>query len=407
VGPELVRQALAEADQTLKTRGRPWPRLALEALAIVVLATAWLAVYGQADAGAGFLGVTPVVLAKDGIPVQVNGERVYRIGESATWKQLTGSFLLAGWFKIPYSWTPWELDYRYLAPYSGDPGTSGSGGDSLPITPPTSTAFDRWMNDLVVASVHNAAPDEPCTAEWVRLCGQPLVDVVVWPAIPTSVGAEHVYRAADSAQFEKLGRSFLMGGVVGLDSFCDEPNGCPAVDGRGLSSTGAIDLNPGEIAVVRVHLDSDLKWACPLPAGRPECVLPLALDEVVGTYDPYSPPYAVAAPPAPTGPILQVGPDGIPIVVDGQPVFRRTSLPLLSEFLLGGKLVRDPSCPSAAASPVGVAQIPDCGVWTVDGVAIRVLVTIPESLDGRTVVVRVVRAGGSGELVLTDIVVGG
>jgi hypothetical protein len=61
---------------------------------------------------------------------------------------------------------------------------------------------------------------------------------------------------------------------------------------------------------------------------------------------------------------------------------------------------------SLSCTPAGMELITDCGVWAVDGVAIRVLVAIPESADGQTVVVRVVRTAVPGVLVMTDIVVG-
>jgi hypothetical protein len=274
-------------------------------------------------------------------------------------------------------------------------------------TPEGAAVLGPWVGFLVVVRTHNADPGAADCAS--HECRDKAIDEVVWPAIPTTVGDQRVYRAADSAQYEKLSGSFLVGGVIGSwDWSCLIPAGCFAIGGRPIyPPTVMTDLSPGEVGVLRVHLDPNLNVICNKTAAPADCLKPFTLDEVVGSYDPYSPPYAVAAPPAPTGPILQVGPDGIPLTVDGQPVFRRSNLPPLSEFLLGGKLARDPSCPSPVASPAGVAQIPDCAVWTVDSVAVRVLVTIPESVDGRTVVVRVVRAAGSGVLVMTDIVVGG
>ena len=417
MGPDSVLEPPAEADRNLMTRGRPWLRLALEALAIVVLATAWLAVYGQADAGAGYLGVPPVTLARDGIPIEVNGERVYRIGEAAKWQKMTGEFLLAGWAEHPYYplHFPARLwDFTTLAPSSMDPtNPAGSGGDPLWVTQEGSTALGPWAGDLVVVRTHNADPSATdCVSSE---CLDKAVDEVVWPTIPATVGDERVFRVSDSAQFEKSGTSFLVGGIISTYWSCDISDGCLAVGGRELyPALAATGLTPGQVVVLRVHLDPDLHVVCNQSATPADCVDPFILDELVGSYDPYSPPYVVAAPPAPTSPILQVGPDGVPLTVDGQTVFRQSNLPVLSEFLLGGRLARDASCPSVPTSDPSV-----CG-WTVDGVAVRALVAIPDSLAGRIVVVHVVRTSVAWScsevmspcpvsyvLVVTDIVVGG
>lgn len=410
-----------ETDRQTREPGRIWLRLALEAIAIAVLATAWLAVYGQADAGAGYFGVTPVTLAKDGIPVQVGGQRVYRLGEAAKWRQLSGSFLLAGWVEQPYRGRfPGRPEaasgvggWATLAPRPSDPANpAGAAGYSLDVL----GGGGPWTGNLVVVRTRNTNPGATeCTP---YPCGFQFIDDVVWPVVPGQVGDQHVYRAADSAQYDKLSGSFLLGGVVATDWSCGAPLGCLAVDGRPVYPPQGVDGTPdpavGQVAVVRIHL-SATSGVCNQPTGAACQHGPFpTLDEVVGSYDPYSAPYAIPAPPVPISPIIgPTAPDGVPTTVDGEPVYRRSNLPAASAFLLGGRLARDPACPTASPSDASI-----CG-WTVDGVAIRVLVPIPESLDGQIVVVRVVRTQaaatcslsaspcpGQEVLVMTDMVLG-
>ena len=125
---------------------------------------------------------------------------------------------------------------------------------------------------------------------------------------------------------------------------------------------------------------------------RTACETALVVEAVVWVGGPAATPPGPTPTQTPQVPAASPYPDGVPAVVDGQPVHRASSLPDLgaTTFLLGGRLVRDKTC--AAPSPWSVFYAPGCGYWTVDGVKVGTGISIPESLDGRLVVVRVGRS---------------
>ena len=69
------------------------PAAAVAALAIVGLLGAGLGVWP----GAGGTRIAPVTLGWDGIPNQIDGQRVYRTADQAEWQDLSGCFLVGGW----------------------------------------------------------------------------------------------------------------------------------------------------------------------------------------------------------------------------------------------------------------------------------------------------------------------
>ncbi|HEX7496991.1 MAG TPA: hypothetical protein VF344_00795, partial [Candidatus Limnocylindrales bacterium] len=149
----------------------------------------------------------------------------------------------------------------------------------------------------------------------------------------------------------------------------------------------------GSIVVVRAHFNPP--WAqCPSRL-RAECAAAIVVESILWSYDPYAAPYAIIPPASaqvgpPVGPI---GPDGIPLDIDGRRVYSgRSGLPADTGFLLGGRAAPAESCPTDPPSPnQDGASSSACGDWLVGGAPVKVLDGISPRLKGKLVVVDVVR----------------
>lgn len=76
-----------------------WPRLASAAVAVGVLAVAGLIGAGLASRPGQVAGPknSPVARGADGIPTEIDGQKVYWLSDQADWENLTGSFLLGAY----------------------------------------------------------------------------------------------------------------------------------------------------------------------------------------------------------------------------------------------------------------------------------------------------------------------
>ena len=410
---------------------RSWPRIALPittaavlaVLALVGVGLAWRPATGPAAGSPSAPAPSGIVMGSDGIPSQIDGERVYRVTDKAEWQSLKGSFLLGS---VPDLSSPSCLAVggSSLVPEQ-DLIQKGCGtllvgvllGGGTPLAPRTEVPVVAWVGHAVVLRVHTHDPEAAqCqTAQRTACESAVVVESVVWPFVPTEIAGEHVYRATDWSSFASLSAAsptgaFLLGGPVAA---ADPIPSCPvpqiseaelqlvpyctwvSVDGVQLSPKGlAIADMRNRVVVVRVHVNDPLAAQCPAEV-RQACQAAVVVEGVVWQGEPLASPPQIAAPtptsggpgiiPAPTD---QVGPDGVPTTLNGQPVYRAASLPATQMFLLGGKLTLDTTCPAPSAP---LAKPPSCGYWMLDGVKVGTAVDIPASLLGQPVVATVQR----------------
>lgn len=246
----------------------------------------------------------------------------------------------------------------------GRTGTAGAGGPDLQVAFRGSEALNPWDGDLIVARVHIHDPEAAqCDASDRDACEAAIiVEQVVWPTVPSEIDGQHVYRASESAKYDKLSGSFLLGGYVAEatpDPGCEPPAqptaerllapDCPqpSIDGEPIAPASKVDPAPNQIAVVRAHVNDARAAGCSTDF-RSECEQAIVIDAAVWSYGPYAPPYViVTSTPAPVGPSAgPLAPDGVPMAFGGQPVYRGSNLPSDSSFLLGGRLTQVGSCPS-------------------------------------------------------------
>jgi hypothetical protein len=273
--------------------------VALSALAVIGLIAVGLA-HRPNPVSVVMVVPSSVVLGSEGIPIFIDGQRVYRLGENALWQDLNGSFLLA-------AYVPWVL--RPCSPFGPPPlssaesdlvGSCGVVTDSFYLAP-KSVSVSSWINGPeVVMRVHtHDAEAAECSADWRSRCESAVVaEAIVWPTVPTEIAGEHVYRAEDSDSFAGLKGSFLLGGpftdsqyltacstwVAGqpdaeaalIGSFCISR----AIDGMNLAAKSAIDEPNDEIVVARVHVHDPLAAKCPSDY-RAECDSAIVVESVV------------------------------------------------------------------------------------------------------------------------------
>ncbi|MFI5260083.1 MAG: hypothetical protein ACHQ01_10830 [Candidatus Limnocylindrales bacterium] len=440
-----LRVGRRERDEVAASTGgrRSWRQLAGPVAAILILVAGGLVVAalatnqatmpgGPASAGTG------VVLGSDGIPTQIDGQRVYRVGEKADWENLSGSFLLvANANRAPLiciahasSGSP-ESDLLVGNCGGWSLGSTSGSGDQANIVyaaPKSSpqSLLNGWAGNPVVLRVHTHDPEAAqCSADQKANCeAAVVVEAVVWPAVPTEINGEHVYRATDQASFAGIDGSFLLGGLFSKPDVmppCPAPIGKSAaeqqlipycfiesIDGVQISPSSNIDEPKNEIVAARVHVNDALAAQCPADV-RATCQAAVVVESVVWTSNPYATASPTSAEPTATlgvnpvssvnaGPptpfasavasssIGSVGLDGLPTVFNGEAVYRAANLPKQGPFLLGGRLDRDTTC--AAPSPGGILP-PGCGFWTIDGVVVSNAIAIPESDIGYLVIARV------------------
>lgn len=414
VPPILATAPVPQADAAERPSRHRRVRLRL---ALPALAVAALVVVGLVGVGLGYWPgsgphIAPVTLGYDGIPNQIDGQRVYRTADQAEWQSLSGSFLLGGW---PECGQPGCFGNVYfLAPMPSDKtGAAEAGGPDL-LVDQGSEALVPWGDNPVVALVR--AQEEPACDSWLQYsCGLPEVAVeqVVWPAVPDEIDSQHVYRAADSAAYDKLKGSFLFGGFASgpqLDPECGpaawptaqalllpDCMDTPFIDGVSIAPASKVDPAASQVVVVRVHVNDALAAGCSADI-RSQCEQAMVVDSVVWSYDPYAPPYVIVTttPAVVTPSVGPLEPDGLPTTIGGQQVYSGSNLSTGSTFLLGGRLTQDASCPSGQAAPApNSTATPACYSWKVGGVPVRAVTGIPENLIGRLVVVQVVRSKSS------------
>jgi hypothetical protein len=262
--------------------------------------------------GPGILTVQAVVWPD--VPTQVNGERVYRAADQASFPK-TGSFLLGGRVSKPDFVPPCPMPAdktqaeQQLIPYCFIVSIDGLG-----VAPKSN--IDEPKNEIVVARVHiNDSQAADCPATTATECkASVVVESIVWrsdvlvtstassspvvgpsltaapsqvavgtgegtgPAspppfsssqpsivafgpdgVPTSYGGQVVYRAANLPS----GSSFLFGGVLGRDGSCAAPTGMSAkppacgywtLDGVAVGNMVPIqDSTIGSVVVVQIQ----------------------------------------------------------------------------------------------------------------------------------------------------------
>jgi len=432
-----LREKLVGIGATERGGRRSWPRIALPittaavlaVLALVGVGLAWRPATGPATGPAAGSPSAPapsgIVMGSDGLPNQIDGERVYRVTDKAEWQSLKGSFLLGSIpsLSAPSCFVGSNVGSNLVPEQhliQGGCGTLLVGvllGGGTTLAPRTAALVSSWVGHAVVLRVHTDDPEAAqCqTAQRAACEAAVVVESVVWPFVPTEISGEHVYRAADQSSFASLSAaspagSFLLGGVV---SAADPIATCPvpqiseaelklvpycnwvSVDGVQLSSKGLAIANlRNRVVVVRVHVNDPLAAQCPAEV-RQACQAAVVVEGVVWQGEPLASPPQIAAPTPTSGgpgiipvPTDQVGPDGVPATIRGAPVYRATNLPATQTFLLGGKLTRDAGC---AAPSAPLAKPPSCGYWMLDGVKVGTAVDIPASLLGQAVVATVQR----------------
>jgi hypothetical protein len=285
-------------------------------------------------------------LDADGIPVQIDGQRVYRISEQAEWQNLSGSFLLAA--QMPSGVMPSCFAIRGTGP-EGDllaqlcggwslGSTTGSSTDiaSFVYAAPKSSPYELlygWANHAVVSRVHTHDPEAAgCSADKRAACDAAVVvEAVVWPTVPSELDGEHVYRGSDlrsvfsAGTFKDLSGSFLLGGVVWAAPNDWAPGACatPAdlnaagqqllqecgptqvsIDMAAIAPASNFDAVNSQVVVVRAHLDDPLAAQCPADLLT-QCQEATVVESVVWSSNPYpptTPTPAVAAPTPTIGP---------------------------------------------------------------------------------------------------------
>jgi hypothetical protein len=320
--------------ERLQPRRRMKLRLAVEGLAAVVLLVVGLVAYGGARTPAAPGGPTPsaslasglattpstsggpvasasVVLGSDGIPTQVDGQRVYRVGDQATWQNLSGSFLLAAYATpLVMSCPVWTAQPSAEADLVGQCGgivlepsanSNFSGVDIsqlLMAAPEGSEALTGWVGGpAIVMRVHtHDAEAAQCVADRRTACESAVVvEAVVWPVVPVEVDGQRVYRAINKASFPTSG-SFLLGGPVWKDlgSPCSGPGASewqalidlfgfcssPEIDGLQIAPKSHFDEPKDEIVVARVHVNDSEAAKCPSDY-RASCKEAIVVESVV------------------------------------------------------------------------------------------------------------------------------
>ena len=300
-------------------------RLFSEAVAVVVVgavivAGGWLAANPQTPAGPA--PAASLQFGPDGIPNQIDGQRVYRLVDKAEWQKLSGSFLVGS---TPSLVSPACLAAGVAGVAEGDLIQASCGpallvgptlGSSVMLAPKSASLIEPWQGSPIVVRVHTHDPEAAsCAAANKATCdASVVVEEVVWPVIPTAISGERVYRAADQAVFSKLTRSFLLGGVfikpqlvppcpMPLDKTQAEQQLLPycfieTIDGLQLSPMSNIDEPRGELVIVRAHVNDALAADCPA-ATQADCKAAIVVDAVVWHSDAaiqVSPSFGLAGP---------------------------------------------------------------------------------------------------------------
>jgi hypothetical protein len=293
-----------------------------------------------------------VILGSDGIPAQIDGQRVYRVTDMAEWQNLSGNFLLAA--NMPSGAMPACIaahgtgaEGDLLAQACGGwslGSTTGSDSDqaSFVYAAPKSSPYDLlygWANQAVVLRVHTHDSEAAgCSADKRAACEVAVVvEAVVWPTVPSEIDGQRVYRGNDlrsllsAGTFKNLSGSFLLGGAVWVATNDWAPGACATA--ADLNTAGqqllqecgptevSIDMAPialasnfdainGQVVVVRAHLNDALAAQCPADLLT-QCQEAIVVESVAWSSDPYVLTTPTPAPPFPT-PTLNTSPAPTP-----------------------------------------------------------------------------------------------
>ena len=297
--PAIGRGGRAALAPPNRPRGR-WPSLA--ALLAIVVGIAILVPLSSGYLTAPAVPAGPgsgVVLGSDGIPTQIDGEHVYRVGEKVE-SQKQGGYLLGGYVfqevaNCQSSEEP-SVPCFGLGPAAGSDTASGGIDVSVAIdvSDPNPPSLGGWVGAPVVVRAKGCTWDNgmPCP---------PVVMAVVWPTVPAEIDGERVYRAANEASFPASGNFLLGGGVtmpdvmppcpMPIDHTTAENDLVPycfweAIDGlRVAPKVDALADFRGRAVVARVHINDPEAAGCPV-AVRAECTAAVVVEEVVWTGSP-------------------------------------------------------------------------------------------------------------------------
>jgi hypothetical protein len=290
-----MRTPLWDLDEQHRPRRRMRLRLAAEAIGILAVAAivvggGWLAANpsGPSTPGAAALG-------PDGIPNQIDGESVLRVGDKVeSGKQ--GGYLLGGYVfqevavNCPVDTVP-QAPCFGLGPTAGSNAATGGVdvSEAHDVSDPNPFSLGSWLGAPIVARMKGCTQDNgmPCP---------PVVMAIVWPTVPTDINGEKVYRSTDQVTFSKLTRSFLLGGVflkpdfvppcpMPLDKTQAEQQLLPycyieTIDGLQLSPNSSIDEPKGELVVVRAHVNDPIAADCPV-GTHAQCKAAIVVESVV------------------------------------------------------------------------------------------------------------------------------
>ena len=265
-----------------------------------------------------------VVVGSEGFPVSIDGQRVYRLDDRAAWQNLTGSFLMAagapsGAPSCPAPFgeaTPGPTADVDLVGSCGDVilfntsgFASGSGGSGMGTAPKGLSlgSVAGWGGHIIVVRAHTHDPEAAqCSpAEQARCEAALVVEAIVWPWVPNEIDGEHVYRDSDgSGNLAGLGRSFLFGGLVGVQATGQELGECSAstaasqllshcnpestaIDGVYIAPNSQLQAMADQVVVVRAHVNDPLAADCPT-ALRTTCEQSIVVESLVLSSTPYS-----------------------------------------------------------------------------------------------------------------------
>ncbi|HEY5487460.1 MAG TPA: DUF4232 domain-containing protein [Candidatus Limnocylindrales bacterium] len=293
-------------------------------VAMMVVAVAGVGLYYRGE-------TAPPGPDAQGIPTQIDGQRVYRVGEQSEWENLSGSFLLATTPSLsvmgcpPGAYSP-QPERDLLSGPCGGVMLGSITGAPLDLSDilyaaakglPYSWLGD-WSGHTVILRAHTHDPEAAqCLADTRARCdASVVVEAVVWPTVPTEIGGAPVYRGHalaatfSSGTFKDLG-SFLYGGVVDAyrvhwePGFCATPvaqtqaeqqaeqelvSGCDSptvlIDMQNIAPDSNFDPIDGQLVVVRAHVNDAVAAQCPADAQR-QCETAIVVDSVVWSSNPY------------------------------------------------------------------------------------------------------------------------
>ena len=302
--------------------------------AVVVLAVMTLGLMYWRSTGST-ASVSPTapaaVMGSDGLPSEIEGQRVYRLADKAEWETLSGGFLLAaypGYFFGTCPITAWstatpaptaEEDLLaaglpcYGAWLSETANSTANSVTVAPKRPSLATMFMTWGGHAAVWTIHTHDPEAAgCSAaSQARCVDAVVVDSLVWPTVPTEADGEHVYgrtelgEMAAAGTLKNLPAGFMLGGVVTVENQAVIGASCAdygpeaeqlllascrpqvMIGGEPIAPGSDFNAVDGQIVVARAHVNDAIAAQCPADV-RAACEQAIVIDSVVWTSNPYS-----------------------------------------------------------------------------------------------------------------------